>query len=164
MCKEWYDAEQDRIWHIMHSILKGGVVLQKLQRNNWNTRKIVYHSMFLTNSKIILQNLVLYVKRHVLVECQESLGWTIGWVFSCISVNFQYFRVIKRRVLFYNPFYIFLDPFKYVSGYRWGHLRWIGFWTFIVTHSCDTIWHGQHLVGSRVISKQKTAFSAFKWI
>jgi len=34
--------------------------------------------MFLTNSKIILQNLVLYVKRHVLVECQESLGWTIG--------------------------------------------------------------------------------------
>ena len=78
MCKEWYDAEQDRIWHIMHSILKGGIVLQKLHRNNSNTRKIVYHSRFLTNSGIILQNLVPYVERCVLVECQESLGWTIG--------------------------------------------------------------------------------------
>jgi len=51
MCKEWYDAEQDRIWHVIHSILKGGVVLQKLHRNNSNTRKIVYHSRFLTTVK-----------------------------------------------------------------------------------------------------------------
>ena len=114
MCKEWYDAEQDRIWHIMHSILKGGVVLQKLQRNNWNTRKIVYHSMFLTNSKIILQNLMLYVKRHVLVECQESLGWTlIGWVFSCIC-QFPIFLNDSKTL-------IVLQSISHVSRFIWMH-------------------------------------------
>jgi hypothetical protein len=34
-CKEMHEIEQDRIWHIMHSILKGDVVpqIQKLHRN-----------------------------------------------------------------------------------------------------------------------------------